>query len=464
MKKNILLVIAFTIFLVNYSQTTVNGNQSGTWTISESPYEVTGEINVPTGQILTIEAGVEINFQGHYKFNVDGQLLVNGTEENMVLFTTDDTSTGWGGIRFDLNNVISIFNYSKIEYGKATGSYPDMHGGAVLLKESDVEFYNCIFENNEAIGSGDDGMGGAIYGINTGSSTQTLTKFVDCLFKGNHSVTEGGAVKFTNDGNSEFTRCQFINNNAGYGGGAIMFYSALDVHLTNCLFYMNSSNNSGGGAIKAMNPTVSLFFTNCTFAYNSAFGSGEGGAVALDYADAAFVNSIIYGNSQTYGDEINIGMNASATINYCDIDMPDDATGSNNLNNVNPLFVNIGTADFHLQESSPCINVGTDVGLAFQGSAPDMGCYEFEEDTNAIQEFNTSTILIYPNPANNIINIKGITNSKEVIIYSILGEKVLTKKINFNNLDISFLKEGTYFVKVYQNNKKINISKLIIKR
>ena len=462
--KKITLLVSLIISLSAFTQTSVSGNQSGTWTITGSPYEVNGYINVPFGETLTIQAGVEINFQGHYKFNVNGKLLVNGTEENMVLFTTDNTSTGWGGIRFDTVSEISIFNYCKIEFGKATGDYPDMHGGAILLKESNAEFYNCIFENNEAYGSSDDGMGGAVYGINTGSETQTYTKFIDCTFKDNHAVTEGGAVKLTNDGHTEFTRCKFINNNANYGGGAIMFYSALDVNLTNCLFYLNSTNNSGGGAIKAMNPTVSLFFTNCTFAYNSAFGGSEGGAIALDYADATFVNSIIYGNSQTYGDEINIGMNASASINYCNVDMPNDATGNNNLDNVNPLFVNIGLADFHLQETSPCINVGTDVGLPFSGTSPDIGCYEFEEDINTVQEFNTNSITVYPNPANNIININGITNSKEITIYSVLGKKVYVKNQNLDNLDISNLKEGTYFVKIKNNNQKLNIIKLIIKR
>ena len=462
MKKNILLVIAYAFFIVSYSQTTVNGNQSGTWSLSGSPYEVTGDIYVPNGQILTIEAGVEVNFQGHYKFNVNGKLEVNGTENEMVVFTTDDETTGWGGIRFDTVNEISIFNYCKIEYGKAIGNYPDMHGGAVMLKESDAEFYHCIFNNNQAIGGGDDGMGGAIYGINTGSSTETLTKFVDCVFRDNHSVTEGGAVKLTNDGKSEFTRCSFINNNATYGGGAILFYSALDVHFNNCLFYMNSANNSGGGAIKTLNPSVSLFFTNCTFTQNAALGSGEGGAIALDYADATFINSIIYNNYQTYGDEINIGMNASATINYCDVDMPDDATGSDNLNNVNPLFVNVSDEDFHLQETSPCIDTGTDVGIDFNSVAPDMGCYEFG-NTTQIEETNLTKILLYPNPATDFVYFNGITNPVKVKIYTILGKEVVAKQIGTKTMDVSNLDNGTYFIKIWVNDESVKISKIIIK-
>jgi len=44
----------------------------------------------------------------------------------------------------------------------------------------------------------------------------------------------------------------------------------------------------------------------------------------------------------------------------------------------NPLF--ISATDFHLQETSPAINAGIDIGLPFSGTAPDMGAFEIIND------------------------------------------------------------------------------------
>jgi len=452
--KNKFLLLLFILTIKVNSQTSVSGNQSGSWTQANSPYQVNGDITISQGQTLTIEAGVEVHFQGHYKITVLGKIITNGTETNPVLFTADNHSTGWGGILIDHSSQISNFNHTTFEYGIATGNFPDMHGGAIKLNEADAEFHNCIFQNNKAVGSGDDGMGGAVYCINTGSSTQTLTRFINCKFINNQTITEGGAIKFTNDGNTEIINCQFVGNQAKYGGGAIMFYSAVGVHLTRCMFYDNTTLYTGGGAIKAMNPNVSLFITNCSFVNNSA-PTSEGGALALDYTNAQIVNSIIYGNTQQYEGEIKIGLACTVTINYSDLDMPDDATGNNNLNNVNPLFVDINNGDLHLQSPSPCIDTGTDVGLPYVGSAPDMGCFEYDSTGN-INSNHSFNVKIYPNPCNNMVNISNIKNIYKIIVFDINGKTLLIKDTYDNksiNLNFTDFNKGIYLIQLLGKNK-----------
>ncbi|PYS14001.1 MAG: hypothetical protein DMG15_09440, partial [Acidobacteria bacterium] len=50
-------------------------------------------------------------------------------------------------------------------------------------------------------------------------------------------------------------------------------------------------------------------------------------------------------------------------------------TGSADLS-VDPQYVSPGTGDFHLQPNSPVLGNGTNVGLPYSGSAPDLGAFE----------------------------------------------------------------------------------------
>ena len=70
--------------------TFISGNQSGTFSLSNSPYIVTSDIVVPFGQTLSIEAGVEVQFtNSNIGAFVDGTLIAQGTAANPILFTSD---------------------------------------------------------------------------------------------------------------------------------------------------------------------------------------------------------------------------------------------------------------------------------------------------------------------------------------------------------------------------------------
>ncbi|MCG7843871.1 MAG: hypothetical protein MIO90_00380 [Methanomassiliicoccales archaeon] len=55
-------------------------------------YNVTGNVNVLENATLTIENDVTVVFQGTYRFDVYGELLVQGTEDSPVLFTVNTSS------------------------------------------------------------------------------------------------------------------------------------------------------------------------------------------------------------------------------------------------------------------------------------------------------------------------------------------------------------------------------------
>ena len=459
MKNKLILAIILAISTSMFAQTEVSGIQSGTWNIEGSPYNVIGEIIVPSGEILTIEPGVEINFQGYYKFTVQGNLQALGTETDSIFFTTDNQSVGWGGIRFYESDGISNLSYCRIEFGKTSGDYPDIHGGGMALLTSDAVVSNCIFADNDATGE-DNGMGGAVYGINTGSMSGPLTLFTDCKFIRNHAYGEGGAIKFTSDYNSEIMNCEFIDNTCNYGGGGISLYSVYGTKMIYCLFANNYTMYSNGGAVHSLGIGNTMEFENCTMYGNEAV-TGDGGAVYLAYAEATFINCIIYDNPGSYSDDIFISIGSSAEINYSNLTMPDGATGSNNINE-DPLFIDVTNLDFQLQENSPCIDAGLDIGYEYNGDAPDMGCFEYGLPTSILSNKN-NVLLLYPNPVKDVFTIQNTVNMVSLSITDVTGKIIMKRQfggVNNASIDLSEYNNGVYIVNI-QTDKEAFTAKII---
>ena len=72
-------------------------------------------------------------------------------------------------------------------------------------------------------------------------------------------------------------------------------------------------------------------------------------------------------------------------------------------------------------------------------------------DVNGVEEATSNTLTVYPNPANDFINV-----DKTVKIYDLCGKLVMK---GFGKIDVSTLPEGMYFVK-----SENDCSKLIINR
>ncbi len=477
MRKTYLLLLMLLLPTFIFAQTEVSGNQSGVWTYSASPYSVVGDIVIPNGDTLFIEPGVTVNFNGFYSITINGTLQAIGTETDTIYFSTDDISTGWHGLRFNSTQTVSHLNYCSIKYGKTSGSdYPSQHGGGIMLKNSDIILENSLLANNEANGD-DNGMGGAIYGINTTSQSH----ITNCKFINNHSYGEGGAIKLTGDNGMKITKCTFINNSVLYGGGAICLYGCYDTDIYRSLFVSNVTTYSNGGSVLIEGYSARVRFVNCTMINNSAT-YGDGGAVEIAFSDASFTNSIIYNNNGAYSDNIYLDF-GSAEINYCNTPVPDGAIGSYNIN-ADAQFVNPENYDFHLSSSSPCIDSGIDSltiedanetlitvidldSTEYYGNAPDMGCYEYGmpdgvndnrgETVNQFQLFQN-----YPNPFNptTMINYsleKG--GNVNLTIFNSLGQKVtdLVNKVQeAGNYKIKFnasnLASGIYFYKLQSGN------------
>jgi hypothetical protein len=94
--------------------------------------------------------------------------------------------------------------------------------------------------------------------------------------------------------------------------------------------------------------------------------------------------------------------------------------------------------------------------------------YWFLEESSIVlsnDKFDTSSIFI-SNPVNNEISIKGLTsNVKEVSVYSLLGQKMITEEVNAESsltMDASSLSSGMYLVEMKGDNG--SFTKKIVKQ
>lgn len=100
------------------------------------------------------------------------------------------------------------------------------------------------------------------------------------------------------------------------------------------------------------------------------------------------------------------------------------------------------------------INISASVGPLGLSQAVSFGGYRVVVGTAGMVEQLISPITVSPNPANDVINIEGITASTKansVSIVNVEGKVIATKEVGSNlniSFDLSGVKSGIYFVKV----------------
>ncbi|MES2395995.1 MAG: T9SS type A sorting domain-containing protein [Bacteroidota bacterium] len=453
MKKKLLFafVTAATLNLVfgtiycNAQTSIAAGNVSGTWTLSGSPYNVQGHIQIDSGYTLTIQAGVTVNFQGHYKFNVQGRLLAIGTSTDSIVFTPTNTSSGWWGIRFSNTSSSqdsSIFKYCKIQYGNANTSGDNASGGGFFIKNfSKIRISNCLICNNTCLGSGSTGGGGI--SLNSSSAIITNSTISNNIASSGLSYIGGGIA--CAGGNPVISNNIITNNSTnGYGGG-IGSNGSAPIIINNVISNNNTSMWYGGGIYLEISPAIltgnvitnntcshngggygggvacisssPAIITNCTIANNSVqdAGSGGGGGLYCTFtSNPVLKNVIFWGNTATSGNGNDVYLDDIGSVNtsffYCNgavgsagfYTSGNSYTGTH-LNNINsdPLFVspsggsgagfNGVSANWSLQAGSPCIDNGDPSANGssldiinnprISNCRIDMGAYEYQNGT-----------------------------------------------------------------------------------
>ena len=271
-----ILVLGILIGILNAepvkAETQVAGiiSSKTTWTQTNSPYSLTGNILVDAEVTLTVEPGVTVHLKDYY-IRVDGPLQAQGTKNNQITFT------GTGQISFRQTSI----DWNQTTQSGSIIEYSNLETIYVGISESSPKISNNLISRM--------GVGGSALIIhNTITEGITVTSDADSPIISNniisekfkvatHTINRSGLLVISNN---------TINNGLSIGsnaGSVQLLHNTISGEIRSSGTTMISNNVIDGGIVLAGGvPTV----TN-----NTIIGQEIG--ISLDYVSASILyNSI----------------------------------------------------------------------------------------------------------------------------------------------------------------------------
>jgi parallel beta-helix repeat protein len=407
---------------------------SGIWDINNSPYYINGDVEVATGSVLRINAGVKIFFTGHYKLSVgiNSRITAIGTQQDMIEFTSIDTISGWHGLRIN-KSIGDTLIYCKFSHARKS-----------VIDMTNWSSWEDAWENS---------VGAAVYiqGVYVQGPSNHLIS--NCLFKDNSCVvgSNAGAVAVEAD-NCTVSKCEFIQNYGGAlkikGKNNIVYGNkiagnigvALDIQKASCAIGNNIIYNNGkgcGSTLFIIQSDVSLI--------NNSIVNNESLAMSVTSQSKVFgLNNIICGNINS----IEIDSTSICDISYSNIEK--SFPGIENIDKT-PKFIypTAGkktsdfdyNADFNLSSGSPSINSGSNLPLFNDndGSINDMGF------TGGRGLFPSSLNLLFPVVAIGTSNDASTTSSNVFTFYNCSDKIVNLSCFTFSSQQFKLASSASAF-------------------
>ncbi len=352
-----LVLLTVILIGIKVNAATLNGViTDDTLKVANSPFIVTGNISVPSGQTLTINSGVILKFNDGLNFTINGTLNAAGTAADSIRFTSNNSSpnTGdWNGIIFSNSSAGSI-KYAIVEFAS--------QGITSSTSSPTISHSNLKFNNN---------------GIDCLNSSTAL-------IESNKFQNNGNTAIRSNNSTPTISKNDILNN--------IAVSSAILCTASSPWISENIIRDNNNTAIECGNGSNPKIWQN-TVVLNS-FG------VLIDEASSPIIKNNIIGHNSNLGLAINDAF-SSPSIMYNDFwsnsggdlyGTPPEV-GSLTTTNANgdpsdifynifldPVFVDLNNRDFQIQATSPCIDAGdpsNPAGINMWGSAPDQGKYEY---------------------------------------------------------------------------------------
>jgi len=350
-----------------------------TFTIDCSPYLAQGDIHIAQGAAVTIDPGVEFRFPEGACLRVEGELQVNGTESQPVLFRENSIlgATSWGNLSFHNSDGSNALHY--LEIRNATRGQHPIHDNAAISA-----WYSTVFMDYVTIME--------TYGNPVFSEYSDITLTNSRL----HSSVTGDLINIKY-GNGYISDCYFAGNFME-DTDAIDYDEVIDGTIRNSRIEGFYGPNSDG--IDVGEETRNLLIENCFIneCTDKAVSIGQSSNVILRNSTivncnlgmgikdlgAAEVNHVTFYSNVTPiacyeknpgmgGGTISVGNSifSNSVLNNLSADEASEAEaffclydghgmeGPFNFYG-NPEFVNPGFYDFQLAQTSPAIASGLD--------------------------------------------------------------------------------------------------------
>ena len=259
--KKLLSLFCFCCSLSSFASTSITTSSvSGHWSTSGSPYLIFNSIQIDNSATLVIDPGVDVVFQGAYKFTVNGKLLANGTASQPIIFRSQDTTGwwndatttgGWLGMKFNpyggAATDSTVLNYCNIHDTKIDSVNGLTTGTRAIVVQRGLAIRNCSFYNNK-------GRYSNLINANTGAAGQVF-ELSGCTIYNNSYNRDLISVGNYNGGST------FVHDNHIYNNNGMVIF---DGAATNFLLLNNEidSNYSDVGTISFL-PTYSTVAIDC---------------------------------------------------------------------------------------------------------------------------------------------------------------------------------------------------------